>query len=350
MRGLQADPSALEIARLVDEHLQPIDTLLFGSRARGDWSEASDVDLCAIVDNIQDARKRRAEALQIGRERAAELYGRPVWVDLLLYSVEEFEYLRQARTHVTCDVSIQGVSIRRRGAEDYHYGEPDEPVSWPDVNHRFHNAQRHLDDAEKNLNAGASRETAGFLLQLAMENALRGALAHDGYDGKSDGNEGWERSHDSLMLQEKARGLPTGARTLFDRDFSQLTNYAVKFRYDEREFDLEESQVFNAVKGTIEHMMEIIEEETGMSFDDYLPDGAQARRTSVGGRTAPSGRIPPPKRKRKAECTWWRPTPIRASCWGNRRWRTTSGPRRMTGQPRSANPAADCLLAREGQQ
>ena len=271
-RGSKADPHAMEIAAIVDEYLQPVDTLLFGSRARGDWNEASDIDLCAIVNDVQEAGERKSQALLVGRERARELYGRPVWVDLLMYSSQEFEYLRQARTHVTCDVSIQGVSMRRRGAEDDHYGEPVEPTSWPDVNRRFHSAQRHLDDAEKSLNAGQSREIAGFLLQQAMENALKGSLAHDGYDGASDGNPGWERSHDNLMLQEKARVLPIGARALMDRDFSQLTNYAVKFRYDNRDFDLDESEVFNAVKSTIQHMMEIIEEQTGMNFDVYVPD------------------------------------------------------------------------------
>ena len=157
------DPLALEVVRVMDELLQPKDMLLFGSRCRGDWNEDSDIDALAIMDEGHPGTDRYRETFKAGRSKALELYGYAIGVDLAIYSDEQFQRMRKARTHMAWNVAREGISMRRRGGNDYgnEYPEPEIPDNWPDIERRFLNAQRHLDDAEGMLEMGTSRESVG---------------------------------------------------------------------------------------------------------------------------------------------------------------------------------------------
>ena len=51
MTGANADPHAVAVARAVNEHEQPQATILFGSRARGDYHDQySDIDLLLVCE------------------------------------------------------------------------------------------------------------------------------------------------------------------------------------------------------------------------------------------------------------------------------------------------------------
>ena len=84
------DPKALQLARAIHEAEQPKATILFGSRARGDHSEAdSDIDILMVVEetpymNSNPEAKRRAEAT------ALALYHRTVDIHLVCMDEHEF--------------------------------------------------------------------------------------------------------------------------------------------------------------------------------------------------------------------------------------------------------------------
>ena len=269
------DPLGLEVVTEMEQVLQPKDMLFFGSRARGDWSEGSDIDAMAIFEDAADGSKNYQAALDAGRAKAKELYADRVAVELVLYSEARFHRLRTARTSVAYNAAREGISVRRRGSEDYgnEYSEP-EPDSWPDIEQRFINAQRHMDDAEPGLGAGMSRESVGWQLARPVENNLKGYLAYEGYDDGMAGRwESWTRSHDMEMLQEVARAYPDGSRLLKEMDFSRLTDYEVKFQYGGEEHQLEEHEVLDAVKSVVGTFMEHLEEQTCLKLPLYEREG-----------------------------------------------------------------------------
>ena len=270
--NVQHDPLALEVVRVMGEVLRPKDMLLFGSRRRGDWNEDSDIDALAIFDGEHPGSERYQDTLRAGRSKALELYGHAIGVDLAMYSEEQFHRMRQAKTHMAWNVAREGISTRRRGENDYgnEYPDPEIPDNWPDTQRRFLNAQRRRDDAEGMLEMGLSRESVGWQLQHAMENTLKGFLSYMSHPDEKQGGWGsWTRSHDMEQLQDLAREYGEGRRILGNVDFSDLTEYAVKFQYGGMEKHLAESEVFRAVSSTIERFMEHSEENSGLELPRY---------------------------------------------------------------------------------
>ena len=53
------DPRAIAVARAVLEREGPEFTILFGSRARGDWDEESDIDLMLVTGEAPGGRAGR---------------------------------------------------------------------------------------------------------------------------------------------------------------------------------------------------------------------------------------------------------------------------------------------------
>lgn len=268
----QHDPRALEVVKAMDETLRPKDMLLFGSRCRGDWNENSDIDALAIFSHEHPGTERYRETLRAGHEKARELYGRTIGVDLAIYSEEKFQRMRQARTHTACNAAREGISMRRRGENEYgnEYPEPEIPDNWPDIDQRFLNAQRHLDDAEGMLELGLSQESVGWQLQHGMENALNGFLSHMNHPEERPGRwDSWTRSHDIESLQNLVREYEAGRRILQETDFSELTGYAVKFQYDGIDHYLDESEVYREVSATVEKFMELCEEDTGLELSRH---------------------------------------------------------------------------------
>ena len=266
------DPLALEVVRVMDEMLGPKDMLLFGSRCRGDWNENSDIDALAIMGDGHPGAERYRETLRAGRSKALELYGYAIGVDLAIYSEQQFQRMRKARTHIAWNAAREGISMRRRGENDYgnEYTEPEIPDNWPDIERRFLNAQRHLDDAELGLAIGISRESVGWQLQHGIENALKGFLAHMDHPEENPGRwDSWTRSHDMEKLQDLVNGYQEGRRMLQNGDFSELTQYAVKFQYDGIEHYLDESEVYRTVNTTVERFMQYSEEDTGLELPRY---------------------------------------------------------------------------------
>ena len=79
------DPKACAVARAVGEVVRPDRVILFGSRARGDFSPDSDIDLLIIGSGpaSQQTYQRTSAA---ARRKVAELYGDSISVDLVRMS------------------------------------------------------------------------------------------------------------------------------------------------------------------------------------------------------------------------------------------------------------------------
>ena len=266
------DARAIAVARAVRDVIHPIDIFLFGSRARGDWNDDSDIDIFTISESDASTKEKYWLALQEGKAKALEIYGHPVKIDLVRYSPADFHRYRQARTHLTYAALKDGINMNHEPVGDGNHYPSIPPNNWPDVEQRFINYQRQVLLAEMALDAGLGYEEVGHNFQRSLENALKGFLAFVQYDDGQ--NNDWLRSHDIGILQDAMRTFADGQRILAGNDFSFLTEFAITAPYEGvQDPPPDEAGVLAAIKATVAAMMEFIENDAGAILPRYTPPG-----------------------------------------------------------------------------
>jgi uncharacterized protein len=85
---MNTDATIQEAVRRIAEQFRPAKVILFGSWARHEADEQSDVDLIVVVDEVKD---HLALATQMGKP----LRGLKMPCDIVVLSVEEFEQERK---------------------------------------------------------------------------------------------------------------------------------------------------------------------------------------------------------------------------------------------------------------
>ena len=266
------DDKAILVARAIAKIATPDDIFLFGSRARGDWDDTSDIDIFTIADADPATKERYRRALKAGQSRAVELYGHPIKIDLVRYTPADFERFRTARTHLTYHALKDGISMNcepAAGSDRYPEVDPD---NRPDVEQRFTNYQRQILAAESLLEQGLGYEEVGQQLQRCLENAYQGFLAYLEYDDSA-GND-WRRTHSLAALQAAICTLPVGQRILGDADFAFLDEYAIDAPYEGVQEPLpDEYLVLESIRSTVSNMMAFIAADSGEPLPAYTPPG-----------------------------------------------------------------------------
>ena len=82
--------SLRRVARAVCEAVHPDRVILFGSRARGDYSPHSDIDLLIITDTDSIDRQKYQRTSTAAHRTVEELYGDSISVDLIRMSKGAF--------------------------------------------------------------------------------------------------------------------------------------------------------------------------------------------------------------------------------------------------------------------
>jgi HEPN domain-containing protein/predicted nucleotidyltransferase len=138
----------------------PLKIFLFGSRARGDGRDWSDIDLLVVLDHIDDRRKTR-DALQRALPRI------PVDVDVFVADPDEL-------TRTGDSVGSFVYPVLREGEVVYGVDDRDEQV-W------LRYAEEDLAAARRMVEGrGWAPRIACFHAQQAAEKALKAVLVHEG--------------------------------------------------------------------------------------------------------------------------------------------------------------------------
>ncbi len=166
LRASVPDEKALMLAGLLQERVYPGQVLLFGSRARGDWTESSDIDLMVLSEEALT----QSETTQLQRDLATEvqrLYAQSVYVQVFSLSHAEFYRARRAPMHLAGGAQRDGLTP---AGEHMPRIVQDNP--WPAV-------QQHLKVAQQSLHTALSNEgiaeyrTSGLSAHHALENILK---------------------------------------------------------------------------------------------------------------------------------------------------------------------------------
>ncbi len=165
------DPKARAVAQYVYDSVHPLAVILFGSRARGDYREDSDVDLLVIISDDADGRSSFLDASAAAFKKLNELYDLRVGMDVVHLTKSGFTYGRRAKNHVAGQALRDGVIVSQESFDPV--GRDEEPTNWPDIEQRFIAATRNIITLTNLIETNSPQEDIGFHAQQAVENALK---------------------------------------------------------------------------------------------------------------------------------------------------------------------------------
>ena len=261
------DPQACAVARAVGEAVRPDRVILFGSRARGDFSPHSDIDLLIITDSDPLGLQKYLRTSAAAHRTVEELYGDSISVDLVRMSEGAFHYGRRARNHVAGQAVRDGFDAN---GDKVNYDNP-EPTNWPDVRQRVANAERELGVLKTLVEANSAQEAIGFHAQQALENALKGWISALDAD--------YRNTHDLMLLATTVRRHPAENDTSAGEKLAWLTEYAIRYRYADAQVVIEDRYaLLSAVTETVEAMIVRIRALIATTFEE--PGSGMGQRNS----------------------------------------------------------------------
>ncbi len=180
MTAATCDPRALSVARAFHEREQPLATILFGSRARGDYEERrSDIDIMLVRAEEPDGEYQGSvEAWAEGIVRAA--YGRWVPIQLVWISEQGFSKGRRYINHIATQALFDGVIVTQN-PDEYHNCDPDDAdteyeYDWTPYDERMRHAEAHLEAFVLCVENGMNDLIIGQQAQNTLEHGMKALL------------------------------------------------------------------------------------------------------------------------------------------------------------------------------
>ena len=260
-RTVSYDHNALLVGRAVLAETSAEDVILFGSRARGDFHEDSDIDLLVIHpgplrfdpenDDTRVAFQRSAE------KRARTLYGKPVLVQLAWFTVEEFDRMRRSLNHVTAIASEEGISMDGGPASEQYPGEGDYSDEWSVTSDRCYHVRIHLQGLAGGVQLGHVDLILGQQAQQTLEHAIKALISAAGIR--------YRHIHDLIELDRDLRRAEPAFRYSLQSPLELLSRYAGGEIYSRRpENSLgDRNELFRQVESDVRQIFGRIEELAG---------------------------------------------------------------------------------------
>ena len=176
----QYDARALQVAQMVQQREQAELTILFGSRARGDYDELeSDIDVM-LVQTVEPTPDRAAAAVLAAQNDTAGVYGREVPVELIWRTLNEFRYNRRYSNSIETQAVRQGVVMpldpSQTGPSSYEDDETGYDYDWSTYSERLRHAELHLDEFVFQAEQNRPDMFIGRNAQAALEHGMKALL------------------------------------------------------------------------------------------------------------------------------------------------------------------------------
>ena len=260
------DPKARAVAQAVYDAIRPLAVILFGSRARGDHRDDSDVDLLVIIDDDADDRATYAAARAAAHRKLDELYDLRVGLDVVDFTKSRFAYCRRARNHVAGQALRNGVIVSEAGLNpgDFPADSNGEPTNWPDIRQRSIAATRNIVSMTALITTNSPLEDVGFHARQAVENALKGWI--------SALDDEYRNIHDLGELAAIVRKHLAENDTPAGESLDWLTRYAVDYRYEGARVNLDDPPgLLEAVSALVDAVADRIKTLTGIEPPRWSP-------------------------------------------------------------------------------
>ena len=222
------DQRSIAVAEAARQVGQPDLTVLFGSRARGDYREKrSDIDILMIQPELPQPGQKRA-TLDAAIRSASELYDHRVEVQIVWYRTDQFEKYRRSVNHMIARAMEDGIAMPRNPEEFRDQGEADFTYEWTVTEQRVRHAEIQLEMfnlAHMSSNPDTIDRGAGKNGQEALEHALKALIsAHDAR---------YDRTHKLTRLVQQAQQADPGLGFQPSLDYGILDQYAGQYDYYE---------------------------------------------------------------------------------------------------------------------
>lgn len=241
------------VADAVGEALSARCVLLFGSRARGDHDEWSDVDLAVISGVVHLDFKLRRDAVDAAIESVrSTVDGQFPRIDVIVWTEEEFRLKKRSINHVAGRAWREGRILY--GTHEDHPGE--EVVSELDNARQLMTlCGRQVRGMRRLMDPEDDEENFGFHAQRAVEMALKAWVGLAGLR--------YERTHSiGDLITTLANAEVAGARDY--TDLGRLTPYAVKYIYENvPEQAMDRSSVLERVSELVNRVETLLRQSEG---------------------------------------------------------------------------------------
>ncbi len=237
------DGRALQVAKALRDAIDAECVILFGSRARADWKEDSDIDLMIIEPEIPDL-DRRTDIECIGRKIAQRMYDKLMSVDFVYLARAEYERKSvHTLNHVSRFARREGAIIPRNptdfpgndAADDPNYS--DEPM---ERELRINDANTYYRAMNTMMDAGLTDKVVAYNAHQVLEHAMKALISAQGHEYRhshmldlllgdirdNDPNLDWRPRSDLLQLNNFAGGTRYGPLLTPISDYADMANRA----------------------------------------------------------------------------------------------------------------------------
>ena len=223
------DPDAVAVAWSVCQQVQPMQGYLFGSRARGDYDNDSDIDI-AIITGDRVPKYLRLTIDRIARQAAMALHPSLPVADVSFLTAEEFFSDRVKKNTLANSIAREGTLIMNGNAAAYDEESEEETANWDDVEARAASAQEAVVSLEILVNSGRAPERmVGYAAQQALEHAYKALIAAQGEAYPTGGRDG----HNLRILAGRVQDVMGPSFQVPGASWQSLTAYAGSGRYQE---------------------------------------------------------------------------------------------------------------------
>ena len=193
MQRESIDHRALEIAKYLHRVADAEQTILFGSRARGDYRTDSDLDILIVKEELppeQWLEDLRDQARELQKSRLPEASG----IDVICMTGAQFKSQRKLKNNLANSIARQGANVVPDEDLEYSLQDGEENIDWDDVETKLNDAMgaaRWLEAiAAAGILAAGDDKQMGRIAQNALENAYKAALGAHGLEYPTSGRDG----------------------------------------------------------------------------------------------------------------------------------------------------------------
>ena len=215
------DPDAIAVAQAVYEQTQPVQAVLFGSRARGTHRPDSDIDIAIITadpvaESDRYAYDRIADQAAAGHPQTPEAH-------VAFLTVAKFLDDRVHKNTVANNIAREGTPVINEESIGYSPGFDEAAINWTDVDARTKDALGSVDDLYGLVNSARSTEKGvGYMAQQCLEHAYKALIASRGERYPTGGRDG----HNLRILAERTQEVMGPDFQVPGWEWQSLTSYA----------------------------------------------------------------------------------------------------------------------------
>lgn len=187
------DHRALNLAKDLHRVADAAQTILFGSRARGDYRADSDLDVLIVKDELppeQWLENLRNQAREMQKSRLPEASG----IDVICMTRAQFKCQRTLKNNLANSIAKQGAAVVPDENFEYGLQGEAESIDWADVAAKLNDALGAANWLEAIAAAGildaGDDKQIGRIARNALENAYKAALGAYGFEYPAGGCDG----------------------------------------------------------------------------------------------------------------------------------------------------------------